>query len=88
MRDEYIERVEVRLEDINGPKGGKDICCRIRVLMRGMRDVIIRDVESELMTAIDRAADRVGRTVSRKIERKLTLSRAINPEYAALLAQH
>lgn len=78
--DEYINLIEVRLNDLNGPKGGKDMCCQIRVVLFNMSDVIIRDVESELRTAIDRACDRAGRTVSRQIERRLTKARQFDTE--------
>ncbi len=67
--DEHILRVIVRLSDINGPRGGKDKCCQVQVILPHLVDVVIEDTEEELSTAIDRAADRTGRTVARRLAR-------------------
>lgn len=68
-RHDQIKRIVVRLGDVNGPKGGEDKYCRIKVEMPGQKDVYVEDVESDMYTAIYRAADRVSRTVSRRISR-------------------
>jgi len=70
---DYIERVVMHLSDINGPRGGEDKCCHIQVVLAGLPDVVIEDVEADLYVAIGRATDRAGRTVARKIERQQTL---------------
>lgn len=68
-RDEYIQCVVVRLSDINGIRGSNnDKCCRIQVVLSQLSDVVIEDTESDLYTAIDRAADRSGRTIGRRLE--------------------
>ncbi len=69
-RDEYIQRVLVRLSDINGPRGGIDKCCHIQVALNHLPDVVIKDAEADLYAAIDRAVDRAGRTVCRRLERQ------------------
>lgn len=68
-RHEHISRIQVRLGDVNGPKGGKDMYCRIRVELPGQKDVFVEDVESDMYMAIYRAAGRVNRTVSRRLSR-------------------
>jgi len=68
--NDHIQRVMVRLSDINGPRGGSDKRCHLQVVLTGMPDVIIEDTEADMYVAIDRAADRAGRTVVRKIERQ------------------
>jgi len=75
-RDEHIQRVSVRLSDINGPKGGKDMCCQIRVILEKEPDVLVKDIETDLYVAIDRASDRVGRSVARRLDRRITRQRA------------
>lgn len=80
-RDEHIHRITVRLTDINGPKGGKDMCCHIQVSLGGLPDVVVKDTQADIQTAIDRAADRVGRTVNRQLARKLEKKRASSPSY-------
>ena len=67
---EHIKRVEMRLSDINGPRGGADKRCSIVVELESMPDVVIEDIETDLYVAIDRAADRASLSVGRSIERK------------------
>jgi len=69
-RDNNIQRVIVRLSDINGPRGGADKCCHIQVVIAHLPDVVIEDTKADLYAAIDRAADRAGRTVGRRLMRK------------------
>ena len=73
--DEHIQRVVMRLSDINGPRGGADKRCRLQVVLAGLPDVVVEDVEANLYVAIDRATDRAGRTLVRKINRQQTLTR-------------
>jgi ribosomal subunit interface protein len=76
----HLSRVAVLLADINGPRGGRDKRCRIRVRLHPAIEVVVEDTESDLYTAIDRAAERVGRAVVRQIRRQrqtsLILARA------------
>jgi len=69
-REDQIQRIIVRLSDINGPRGGVDKHCHIQVVLAHMPDVVIEDTEASLYTAIDRAADRAGRTVGRRLARQ------------------
>lgn len=69
-RHEHIQRILVRLSDVNGPRGGHDKCCQIQVVLPQLADVIVEDTESNLYAAIDRAADRASRTVARKLARQ------------------
>ncbi|MHB1290993.1 MAG: ribosome hibernation-promoting factor, HPF/YfiA family [Sulfuricella sp.] len=67
---DHIRRVEMRLSDINGPRGGADKRCSIVVTLENLPEVVIEDVENDLYDAIDRAADRASRSVARCLERK------------------
>ena len=69
-RDEHIQRVTVRLSDINGPRGGEDKRCHIQVVLPQLPEVIIEDTDEDMYTAIDRAADRAARTVGRRLARQ------------------
>lgn len=64
-----VRKVNVRLFDINGPRGGNDKRCRIQIPIAGGPDVVVEDTEADLYAAIDRAADRTERTVTRRLER-------------------
>ena len=77
--DDHIQRVVIRLSDINGPRGGADKRCHLRVVLDGLPDVVIEDIEVDLYVAIDRATDRAGRTLVRKISRQQTLLKQGRP---------
>ena len=67
--DAHIQRIVVRLSDINGPRGGRGNRCELQVRLFGLPDVVIVDTEADLYFAIDRAVDRAGRTVRRRVDR-------------------
>ena len=75
----HVNRVIIRLSDINGPRGGADKCCRIQVALAGIPDVVVGDTEVDMYDAIDRAVDRARRTVVRKVDRQLTLLKQREP---------
>lgn len=75
----HINRVVIRLSDVNGPRGGADKCCHIHVGLAGIPDVVVEDTEVDMYAAIDRAIDRARRTVARKVDRQLTLHRQREP---------
>ena len=68
--EQQVTRVNVNLNDVNGPRGGVDKQCRILVSLRRGPTVRIEDLDVDLASAVGRAADRVGTAVSRRIERK------------------
>ncbi len=61
--------VLVRLDDLNGPRGGIDKRCR--VLMRGpsFGERVVEEVDSAWAPVIDRALSLAGRAVARALER-------------------
>jgi putative sigma-54 modulation protein len=68
--DDRIQRVVMRLSDINGPRGGADKCCHLQLVLPGLPDVVVEDIEADLYLAIDRAADRAGRSLRRRLARQ------------------
>lgn len=75
-----VRAVSVRLFDINGPRGGKDKCCRIQVPFAGAANVVIEDTEDDLYVAIDRAAERAGRTLARRLARQRVFAPGMRTE--------
>ncbi len=67
-----IDRVNVRVMDTNGPRGGVDKRCRIVVKLQaaGSTSIAVDDDDESLHAAIARATARVGRTVARTLDRK------------------
>ena len=80
LSDRYaqINRVRVRLSDINGPRGGCDKRCHLQVLLPGQTGVVIEDTESNLYVAIDRASDRTRRTLTRRLSRQRDKDRVVS----------
>lgn len=64
-----IEKVIVFLHDHNGPRGGVDKVCRILVKVRGCGAVFAGVIDSDWVTAVDRATTRIGFNVARQVER-------------------
>jgi putative sigma-54 modulation protein len=62
-----IRRVEVRLADVNGPRGGIDKRCRVLVHLNSGTPMLVETKGLSLPELIDRAMDRVGRAVRKRI---------------------
>lgn len=67
-----IERVSIRLEDINGPRGGVDQLCRIKVMLIGLPTVIIEKQAHAINVAVDGALDVAQKSVRREVQRRRT----------------
>lgn len=65
-----IERVTVRVEDVNGDRGGIDQVCRIKVVLSGLPSAIVEAQAASLMDAINGALTGVARAVRRSLERR------------------
>ena len=65
-----VQRIKVIINDINGPKGGKDKHCRVIIYAKGMPDIIITDNQTTVMAAVNIALSRARVTLLRKVKRK------------------
>lgn len=65
-----VERVSIRIEDTNGPRGGADQVCRIKVVLSGLPSVIVEQRAVKRLAAIDGAITRAERTVRRSLQRR------------------
>ncbi len=65
-----IVRIDVRVGDANGPRGGVDKYCRITVRLKASGSIVIEAREDDLYAAVAYAAERVGRTVARALDRR------------------
>lgn len=66
----HARRATVRFEDVNGPRGGKDTVCRIKVMLDEMEPVVFEQRAHVAREAFDLAADGVERAVRRAVERE------------------
>lgn len=65
-----IDQVQVRLSDINGPKGGVDKECHVTAWLRVGHQVInISEQSSDMYASIDTAMDRVKLAVQKQIDK-------------------
>ena len=60
-----IERITVRFDDVNGPKGGIDTLCRIKAVLKGRPSIVVEKRADCHPRAFALAADALGMAVSR-----------------------
>ena len=65
-----IERVSVRAEDVNGPSGGIDHECRVKVVLSDQPTVMFVERDASLAAAVDRALAGSERAVRRAVRRR------------------
>jgi ribosome-associated translation inhibitor RaiA len=65
-----IERMSVRLKDVNGPRGGVDHLCRIKVVLRNLQSVVYEKQDVSLDTAVGGALAGAERAVRRTLQRR------------------
>ena len=63
-----VGQVRISLEDVNGPRGGEDIVCRIRANLVPAGSLAIRETRCDPYEAVARAADRAGHRMSRYVK--------------------
>jgi hypothetical protein len=61
--------VHVWLEDVNGPRGGVDIRCRMDLALHPQGRIVVSSMAANSYVAIAEAAARAGRVLSRRINR-------------------
>ncbi|HEX7219074.1 MAG TPA: HPF/RaiA family ribosome-associated protein [Burkholderiales bacterium] len=70
-----VERVTVRVRDVNGPRGGVDKLCSIKVVLAGLPSVVVEQKHASLQAAMDAALRRVEVAVRRSVKRRTTRTR-------------
>jgi len=73
-----LRTVNVRVFDVNGPRGGIDKCCRITAHILPSETVVLQEVDADLFAAIDRAARRISRTFTRSLTLERDLRKKSN----------
>ncbi len=72
-----IQGIQVWLEDVNGPRGGVDIRCRIELSLSPLGRVTATSLAANEYVAIANAASRAGALVNSRIKRARTLRRRV-----------
>ena len=65
-----VDRVTVRLRDVNGPRGGVDVQCRIKVVLNGLPSVVVEQRATAFRLAFTEALAGAERTVRRALQRR------------------
>lgn len=81
--EERVELVEVQLADVNGPRGGEDIECRLLVRLRGERSVVVHATGMDAYATLDRAAAKASMAIARRLGRRRALTRSAPAPRAA-----
>lgn len=63
--DWLVPRAEVQMSDVNGPRGGIDKCCQVKLRTGGAGSVVVASVASNWRTALDNALARAARFLLR-----------------------
>lgn len=69
QHQEKIDRVMVRLADLNGPKGGVDQQCQLTIGIHSQPNIIIDERGEEMYATISLAADRAKNAVGRAMQK-------------------
>ena len=67
---DVVRRVDVNVIDVNGPRGGVDKLCRVRVHGLGLPEIIIEERDAQTESAVATATARASRAVLRAIARR------------------
>ena len=65
-----IERVSVRMTDVNGPRGGVDHVCNAKVVLSGLPSVVVERRDASPHVAIDLALRATEQAVRRSVGRR------------------
>jgi putative sigma-54 modulation protein len=65
-----VQRVDVSLGDLNGPRGGIDKQCRVRVHFDRGPAAVVEDCDSDLALLIDRCLARAGRVAHKWVDKR------------------
>ncbi|HEU4685802.1 MAG TPA: HPF/RaiA family ribosome-associated protein [Nitrospira sp.] len=79
-----IQRVSLRVMDANGPRGGLDQVCRLKVVLNRLPSIVAEAQDAVLGTAIQKALAAAERAVRRTVQRRRMkpVKRAARPRTA------
>jgi len=65
----HIRTVDVALSDVNGPKGGDDLQCRMKIVLHGKGELLVEGKGVSVEAVVGETADRAALAVSRRLDR-------------------
>ncbi len=70
-----VSRAEIRIADVNGPRGGVDKTSVITIVFRPIGTLVARARHADAYSAIDRAAGRIRSVLVRSVQRRTRAGR-------------
>jgi putative sigma-54 modulation protein len=67
--DRDLDAVEIRIRDVNGPRGGEDMQCKVSAKGPRVRFASIAELSSDAYQSVGAALARLSRTVARTLGR-------------------
>ena len=65
----HIRTIDISLTDVNGPKGGDDLQCRMKVVLEGKREIVVEGKGVSVEAIVAETADRAVLAVSKRLDR-------------------
>ncbi len=65
----HVCTIDISLADVNGPRGGEDVQCRLKVLFHGKGELVVEGKGVTVEAVVAETADRAVLAVSRRIDR-------------------
>ena len=65
----HVRTINVSLSDVNGPKGGDDLQCRMKITLHGKGELMVEGLGISVEAVIAETADRAALAVSKRIDR-------------------
>lgn len=63
---EEVNRIDITLADVNGPKGGEDKVCKVNVSVGGGKNILVSAREASAYKAVTLAVKKASATLSRQ----------------------
>lgn len=68
--DSKVDTAVITVRDCNGPRGGIDKHCSLRVILRSGQELFVSDQDETVEQCLARVSERMGRTIARQLERQ------------------
>ncbi len=65
----HIQSIDISLSDVNGPRGGDDLQCRMKIVIQGKRQIVVEGKGVSVEAIIAETTDRAALAVSRRLDR-------------------
>ncbi len=65
----HVRAVDVLFSDVNGPKGGDDLHCRMKISLQGKGDLVVEGKGCAVEAVAAETADRAAMAVSRHLDK-------------------